>query len=112
MPDGCRAIVTNPPYGDMVEKFIRHGLKLTKPKAASSPCSSATNTTAARTGWTCSPPSVLEEDHRHQASALDRRIVRQPASQLRVVRLGLPPARRGIVHYSHPDFATPRILKD
>jgi hypothetical protein len=32
MPDGCRAIVTNPPYGDMVEKFIRHGLKLTKAK--------------------------------------------------------------------------------
>jgi hypothetical protein len=31
-PTGCRAIVTNPPYGDLVEKFIRHGLKLMKPK--------------------------------------------------------------------------------
>lgn len=26
-----RAIVTNPPYGDLVEKFIRHALKLTQP---------------------------------------------------------------------------------
>lgn len=26
----ARSIVTNPPYGDLVEKFIRHALKLTK----------------------------------------------------------------------------------
>ena len=31
LPEGVRSIVTNPPYGDMVEKFIRHALKLTKP---------------------------------------------------------------------------------
>lgn len=32
LPDpGIRAIVTNPPYGEMVEKFIRHGLALMKP---------------------------------------------------------------------------------
>jgi hypothetical protein len=28
---GISAIVTNPPYGEMVEKFIRHSLKLMKP---------------------------------------------------------------------------------
>lgn len=31
LPIDCRAIVTNPPYGDMVEKFIRHALMLMKP---------------------------------------------------------------------------------
>lgn len=32
MPEGCRAIVTNPPYVDgMAEAFVRHALKLTQP---------------------------------------------------------------------------------
>lgn len=31
LPIDCRAIVTNPPYGDMVEKFIRHSLDLMRP---------------------------------------------------------------------------------
>lgn len=32
LPDpDIRAIVTNPPYGEMVEKFIRHSLELMKP---------------------------------------------------------------------------------
>ncbi len=31
MAGDTRSIITNPPYADMVDKFIRHALKLTKP---------------------------------------------------------------------------------
>lgn len=31
MPDGARTIITNPPYADMAEKFIKYALELTEP---------------------------------------------------------------------------------
>jgi len=32
LPAGCRSIITNPPYvGNMIERFVRHSLELTRP---------------------------------------------------------------------------------
>jgi hypothetical protein len=92
-PTGCRAIVTNPPYGDLVEKFIRHGLKLMKPKGG-------IVALFLRNEYDCGKNRmdlfgqypVLQEDRRHQAAQVDRRVHRQSTSQLRLVRLGFPPA--------------------
>jgi type I restriction-modification system DNA methylase subunit len=113
MPDGIRAIVTNPPYGDLVEKFIRHGLKLTKPKGGlvalflrneydcgknrmdlfGLPPFSKKIVVTKRPRWI--EGSSGSPRHNYAWFVWDWRQT-GPAS----------------IHYQHPDFATPRILKD
>jgi hypothetical protein len=113
MPDGCRAIVTNPPYGDMVEKFIRHGLKLTKAKGG-------LVALFLRNEYDCGKNRMdLFADRPFSKKIIVTKRPRwiegssgSPRHNYAWFVWDYRQHGAASVHYSHPDFATPRILKD
>lgn len=113
MPEGARAIVTNPPYGDMVEKFIRHGLKLVKPKGG-------LVAMFLRNEYDCGKNRMdLFADRPFSKKIIVTKRPRwiegssgSPRHNYAWFVWDYRQHGAASVHYSHPDFATPRILKD